>query len=206
MANPKKTKHFIHFGGLDTYASVFLNDSLLLSANNAFRSWEVDVSDALQLENELTIKFQSTDSIEEKEASKLQYSLPEAPRVFTRKPQFQYGWDWGPTIKTIGIWKNITLQSYSTARLKDVFLQTTSISDSISILNANIEIETPEYNELSLEIENKTTGETSTFSFETGQNKTQYSFPITIQNPKLWWTHNLGTPFLYDFENLYRYL
>ena len=195
-----KTKHFLQFDGLDTYASVFLNDSLLINTNNAFRTWEVDISDALQLENELKIMFQSTDSIEAAEAAKLQYSLPEAPRVFTRKPQFQYGWDWGPTIKTIGIFRDIKLQSYTAARLKDVFFQTKSISYSLAILNAIIEIETPMYNEVSLEIENKTTGDISNFSFEIDKNKTEYTFPMTIKNPKLWWTHNLGTPFLYDFE------
>ncbi|MBV1922830.1 MAG: glycoside hydrolase family 2 protein [Flavobacteriaceae bacterium] len=196
----QKTKHLLNFGGLDTYASVFLNDSLLISTNNAFRSWEVDVSDILQLENNLKIKFQSTDSIEDKKASKLKYSLPEAPRVFTRKPQFQYGWDWGPTIKTMGIIRDISLQSYTTARLKDVFLQTKSISDSLAILKANIEIEASEYNEINLEIENKTTGNISTTSFVIDNNKTQYSVPITIKNPNLWWTHNLGDPYLYEFE------
>ena len=48
--NLKRTKHFLNFEGLDTYADVFLNDSLLLSANNAFRNWEIDVSNALKAE------------------------------------------------------------------------------------------------------------------------------------------------------------
>src|SRR5690606_12245242 len=42
---PEKTlnreKHFLLFEGLDTYADVFLNDSLILATNNAFRTWEV---------------------------------------------------------------------------------------------------------------------------------------------------------------------
>ncbi|MEZ4881831.1 MAG: hypothetical protein R2775_05575 [Flavobacteriaceae bacterium] len=81
----KRTKHFLNFEGLDTYAEVFLNDSLILSANNAFRSWEVDVSDALKAENELLIIFKSPDSIEAEEAEKLAYKLPEGNRVFYPK-------------------------------------------------------------------------------------------------------------------------
>lgn len=26
---------------------------------------------------------------------------------FTRKPAYQYGWDWGPRILTVGIWKKV---------------------------------------------------------------------------------------------------
>src|SRR5438477_4333857 len=38
-------KHLeLHFDGLDTYADVYLNDSLILRADNMFRSWNVDVT------------------------------------------------------------------------------------------------------------------------------------------------------------------
>ena len=45
---------------------IFLNDSLITKTNNAFRSWEVDVSDVLKLENELKIILNSTDLFEKK--------------------------------------------------------------------------------------------------------------------------------------------
>ena len=48
-----KSKHFLNFEGLDTYASIFLNDSLIINTNNAFRNWEIEVSDILQLKNVL---------------------------------------------------------------------------------------------------------------------------------------------------------
>ena len=195
-----KQKHFLKLEGLDTYASVFLNDSLILSANNAFRSWEVDISDVIQLENELLIKFLSTDSIETIEASKLDYELPEAPRVFTRKPQFQYGWDWGPTIKTLGIWKDVSLISYDAMRLKEVFLQTESITDTLAKLRAHLTINAQEYSEVIIEVVNNTSKEVTEIPLKISNDQSEYSFPLTIKNPKLWWTHNLGEPFLYNFE------
>ena len=39
----------LNFEGLDTYASVFLNDSLILKTNNAFREFQVDVKSLLKL-------------------------------------------------------------------------------------------------------------------------------------------------------------
>lgn len=40
----RKNKNFyLKFKGLDTYANVYLNDSLILEANNMFRTWDIDV-------------------------------------------------------------------------------------------------------------------------------------------------------------------
>ncbi|MCB0280279.1 MAG: glycoside hydrolase family 2 protein, partial [Calditrichaeota bacterium] len=35
----------INFAGLDTYADVYLNDSLIIKANNMFRSWQAEITD-----------------------------------------------------------------------------------------------------------------------------------------------------------------
>ena len=195
-----KSKHFLNFEGLDTYASIFLNDSLILNTSNAFRSWEIEVSDILQLENDLQIKLQATDSIEKIASNKLDYELPEAPRVFTRKPQFQYGWDWGPTIKTMGITKNISLVSYENIRFKEVFLKTNYISDSIAKISAELTIHSQKKQEVSITIINNNSKETFISKIEISPEQTEYTIPFNIENPKLWWTHNLGIPFLYNIE------
>ena len=195
-----KQKHFLTFEGLDTYTEVYLNDSLLLKTNNAFRCWEVDISDSMRLTNELKILFHSTDSLEQKEADKLSYVLPEAPRVFTRKPQFQYGWDWGPTIKTMGITKGISLVSYENTRFKDVYLKTKSISDTLAQISADLTIHTQKQQKTTIKITNNNTKETFTSTLVISPDKSEYSIPFTIKNPNLWWTHNLGEPFLYDIE------
>ncbi len=197
----ERNKHILQLKGLDTYAKVYLNDSLILESNNAFRSWEIDLSDALKSENEIHIQFQSLDSIESSEASKLNYKLPESPRVFSRKPQFQYGWDWGPTIKTMGIWRDISLYSYNDARIKDGFIEIEDISnDSVAKLVAHVElkIETPQ--KLSLEIENETARDIKLQSIDASPNTKSLSVPLTIEKPVLWWTHNLGDPFLYTYK------
>ena len=83
-------KHIaLNFEGLDTYASVFLNDSLILNTDNAFREFVVDVKSALKPKNKLRIVFERNSISEEKEKAKLPYSLPEGNRIFTRKAQFQ---------------------------------------------------------------------------------------------------------------------
>ena len=195
-----KSKHFLRFEGLDTYADIYLNDQFLLKTNNAFRSWEVDVSDVLKLENELKIIFNSTDSIEKTEAEKLDYELPESPRVFTRKPQYQYGWDWGPTVKTMGITKDIALVSYDKIRFKSVYLKTNSISEAKAEISAELIIHTQVQEEVIVQITNNDTQEIFESIITVIPEKQEYKVPFSIKNPKLWWTHNLGNPYLYNID------
>ena len=138
-----KKQHVLKFEGIDTYAEIFLNDSLIRITNNAFRNYEQDVSSILKAENELKIIVRSVDDIETQKRAALPYELPEAPRVFTRKPQFQYGWDWGPKIKTMGIWRDVSLVSYDHARLKDAFIKTDSVTETFAYLSTQIELEAP---------------------------------------------------------------
>ncbi|MBL7924071.1 MAG: glycoside hydrolase family 2 protein, partial [Bacteroidia bacterium] len=97
------------FEGLDTYARVYLNDTLILEADNMFRTWSVEVKALLKRKNTLLVHFSAAESRAKKDAGHLSYTLPEGWRSFTRKAQYQYGWDWAPKILTCGIWKPVSL-------------------------------------------------------------------------------------------------
>ena len=194
-----KTNHVLNFEGLDTYASVYLNDSLILEANNAFRHWKVDVKPFLKLENHLKIVFVPTTIFERAEQEKLNYQLPEGPRVFTRKAQFQYGWDWGPKLNTSGIWRDVYIESWSIVKLQDVYLKQLSLSDELAQLELESTINLESETKLKLEI--LVSGNSvNTTEFELKKGEHLLKLPFEIANPKRWWPHNLGEPYLYDFE------
>ena len=53
-----KKNLMLRFNGLDTYAKVYLNNSLILSANNMFRSWEIEIQVLILLgESQLKLVF-----------------------------------------------------------------------------------------------------------------------------------------------------
>lgn len=188
-------KHFeLNFDGLDTYASVYLNDSLILKANNAFRKWDVDVKPLLKAENELRLVFESTSKYEKEAQEKLSYELPEGERVFTRKAQFQYGWDWGPKLNTSGIWRPIKLVAWNDFKIRETFLNQIELKDSIAKFILDIKVEAKDKSNLTygVYVNNKLNVEYS------DQNKSEIIFDI--KNPKLWWPHNLGEPYLYDIK------
>lgn len=103
----------LQFDGLDTYADVYLNNQLILQADNMFRQWIADVKSIIRKgKNELTIQFYSAQNkVNAIAKSKLPFVLPDHPRVYARKAQYHFGWDWAPKLVTCGIWKKISLNA-----------------------------------------------------------------------------------------------
>jgi beta-mannosidase len=108
------------FDGLDTYADVYLNEKLILQADNMFRGWTVNVKPFIKKTgNQLLIKFYSAQNkVDSIASSKLPLVLPDNNRVYVRKAQFQFGWDWGPKFVGCGIWQAIRLVSHNDEKLK----------------------------------------------------------------------------------------
>ncbi len=193
-------KHIaLNFEGLDTYASVFLNDSLILETNNAFRSYEIDIKPFVKQNNKLHVVFKKASYFEDEAADKLNYQLPEGQRIYTRKPQFHYGWDWAPTLKTSGIWKPITLSTWDNLKIDDVFIVQNSLDDQLANLTAQIEFKTTYSDELTFEIlvNDDVVSKTKVL---VDSLKTHHDITFDIENPKRWWPHNLGDPYLYDIS------
>ncbi len=193
----KKQQVELNFDGLDTYTSVYLNDSLILRSNNAFRNYSLDVKDLLRSSNTLHILFKPTDSITLAESRKINYTLPEGNRIFSRKAQFQYGWDWGPTLNTVGIWKPISLSSWNDFKFQNLHAKTTHLSDSTAFITLDVECKTNLEAPISYEVfvNNKLYKKFEDIPYDSVS-----ELNIVIENPKLWWPHNLGDPYLYDIK------
>ncbi|MDZ4330498.1 MAG: glycoside hydrolase family 2 protein, partial [Flavobacterium sp.] len=110
----KKKNTELVFDGLDTYASVYLNGKLILKANNMFRQWRVDVKKYLHPgTNKLVIVFLSAQNVVDLLAKRdLPFVIPDNPRLYVRKAQYHFGWDWGPKFTTCGIWKEVRLETF----------------------------------------------------------------------------------------------
>ena len=189
----KRQKQFLVFNGLDTYAKVYLNDSLILVADNMFRKWEIDVKGILQRKNSLEIQFESVSEIEKKKQTILGYRLPGGSRVFTRKAGFHYGWDWGAKISPTGIWRKVELQSWNDCKIKDIYIVQDNLSDSLANLTVGIEIKSSSEKSITIKAYDKVW---ENFKLKKGNNK--LSIAIHIPNPELWWPNGYGKQKLYE--------
>ncbi|MBK7239538.1 MAG: hypothetical protein IPI00_05035 [Flavobacteriales bacterium] len=114
------------FKGLDTFAEVYLNDTLIGKADNMFRTWEWDVKALLKPgDNELKVIFLSPI----KEGAKLRdaYGIqlphdndPSGVSPYIRKAAYQFGWDFCPRLVTSGIWQGVELHGSDKVRFGSV--------------------------------------------------------------------------------------
>jgi beta-mannosidase len=125
----KKKNSELVFDGLDTYATVYLNGKVVLKADNMFRQWRVDVKKQLHSgTNNLVVVFQSAQNVVDSLAKKdLPFVIPDNPRVYVRKAQYHFGWDWGPKLTTCGIWKAVRLESYDVKAAEKAFVPSRKI-------------------------------------------------------------------------------
>ncbi|KAL1739887.1 galactose-binding domain-like protein, partial [Schizophyllum fasciatum] len=111
------------FDGLDTFVKVSLNGKEILRAHNQFILHRIPVKAHLQEgDNELALTFDSAfirGREVEKKHGKLGLWNGDSSRLHVRKAQYNYGWDWGPVLMTVGPWKPIGLQTYE-ARIADL--------------------------------------------------------------------------------------
>ena len=137
--------------GLDTLADVYLNGEYLGHADNMFRSWEFEVKNLLQPgENELLIHFGAPVAYIRGKQAQLPLQgggdIPGGPHL--RKAPCHWGWDWGPKLPVIGVWKDIRLEGYSIARLSDVHVRQDHEEEGVVI---SVDIEAEDWSDESLQ-------------------------------------------------------
>jgi beta-mannosidase len=108
--------------GLDTVARIELNGSLVAETFNMHRGYRFDVRKSLKRgTNELVITFASpvkyAEAMRAKIGSRPYVNGPAGPFNFIRKMACNFGWDWGPALPTCGIWRGISLEGWSFARI-----------------------------------------------------------------------------------------
>ena len=109
------------FDGLDTFAQVWLNGELILESENMFVPRRVSVAGKLREgTNELRVYFASAlrrgQEIEAELGQRWLWN-GDSSRLYVRKAQYHYGWDWGPVLMTAGLWRGVRLEIYA-ARLE----------------------------------------------------------------------------------------
>ncbi|WP_378105889.1 glycoside hydrolase family 2 protein [Chryseobacterium sp. sg2396] len=183
------------FDGLDTFAEIYLNGKLLKKTDNMFRKWTIPVKPYVkQGENILHVKFKSAVNVGKELAKKIPFTLPESPRSFVRKAQYQFGWDWGPRLVTAGIWKDVRLSFWNQAKLEAVKIEQVKITDKKAELDIHTEIFTEKGGKYTVAVN----GNAHTFSLKQGLNT--ILVPYQIQNPRLWQPNGWGEPNLYNIK------
>ena len=216
----------LRFHGLDTISEILFNGENLGFTDNMFTRYEYDVKLMLKSEgNSLIVKFKSPTLTareqKEKKGIDLNTGYAAIPGVpYLRKAQYSFGWDWGPKLPDIGIWQPVELVGYDNIRIdsfyvaqklhynKDVdnITELREITD-LGVMSADLlikinigsDLSVKEIEQYSLVVELKAPdGKIATKKVFVNDLILQAEF--NLEYPYLWWSHDLGTPNLYDLS------
>lgn len=202
----KKTfrKACLVFEGIDGHAQIYLNGKLIGSTQNSFIRHSFDVTEYLSYNNKLQIFLNDgLNSVRKEDAEKYRpsyadvFAKEDIRRVFLRKPQFYFGWDWTQRLINCGIWRPVYLTLYQNFAIRDLQVYP-EISGKVK---GKLEIENFNQRPLKSQIDFRLNGskiKEEKVSLAPGMNKIDFTFKVN--NPKLWFPWNIGNPNLYSLR------
>ncbi len=178
------------FLGLDTLCSIFVNGKLLAKTKNMHRRYIFDIKKLISVgKNQIRLEFDSPVEYFKEMNSKhfLQTNGDTIPgAIHLRKALYMSGWDWGPTLPDMGIFRPVIIDAYDEDKIENIFVRQEHKSGEVIL---DIEVETRHNTDCDLLvcIDGK----------ELKLNKDK-KCTVKIENPKLWWVRGYGEQSLYE--------
>jgi beta-mannosidase len=198
------------FHGLDTFVTVWLDGQELGRHANMFRPVVFDVTEQLTpgKTHQLALCF---DPPLAHVAGKTVSNWGRNPeRTVMRKAQFGYGWDWGPRLPTIGIWRPVELKRERKAALVAVHFSTVDLAPGHDRAVVAVRVEAERFatsDSLVVRINlaqpsgvNGGSEVVRELVLDGTGDRFDSTAYVTIEHPSLWWTHDLGEPALYSLH------
>ncbi|ANE45728.1 glycoside hydrolase [Paenibacillus swuensis] len=202
--NSELLKHdrvFLRFEGLDTLAELHLNGRLLAKTDNMHRTYEFDVKDFVAAgENDLLIVFRSpTEYVRRKYKENPIWSVNGIEGFqYIRKAHYMFGWDWGPCLPDMGIWRNVSLIGQSIAALDEVYVTQKHGEDAVD-LDIRVGIDAWTKEDYTLNVTLRTPAGEILMARQEDAQATEH-IGLQVTKPELWWPNGFGAQPLYELE------
>ncbi len=111
------------FDGIDTFSDIYLNGVHLGATKNMFLQYRFNVKGILKEgKNLLKVSMHSTLKKMDEYDAEGYFSIFNEKRLFIRKAQCHFGWDWAPDMPGYGIWQDVYLEVSPTEKINDIFV------------------------------------------------------------------------------------
>nr|WP_035453389.1 glycoside hydrolase family 2 protein [Alicyclobacillus herbarius] len=187
--------------GLDTLAEIEINGTPVARTDNMHRTYEFEIKSLLQVgQNRIRVVFRSAlNYILDKNADDPLWGPEDSVEGFPhlRKGHYMFGWDWGPKIPDLGIWRDIYIRGYETGRIEDVRIDQHHRAGQVT-LDVHVDVEVWQDAALDLVVEvTAPDGQVQSVRRVAGVGGL---VTVEIENPKLWWPNGYGEQPLYDVQ------
>jgi len=184
----KGVRYYLRFEGLDTFCEVYLNGKLLIKTSDMHVTYEPDATALLKDgENHLSVKcLPIIDYCKEKRAELELFNNIQALAGFgyIRKAHCMMGWDWGPFLPDMGIWRPVYLVVKDSARIEELHVTERHEGGRVFI--------TP-----TVKTDKRCTTRVTLTTPDGEQIVIKANKEYEVKSPKLWWPRGLGEQPLY---------
>ncbi|MEV6165633.1 glycoside hydrolase family 2 protein [Streptomyces sp. NPDC052052] len=183
------------FEGVDTAARITFAGQEIGRTRNMHRTYRFDVTGLTgRLEVHFASAYDEAETVRSRTGDRPNV-YPE-PSQYIRKMACNFGWDWGPTLVTAGIWRPVRLEHWSTARLASVRPLVT-VGRHTGNVEVRLEVErTAGGADRNLLARATVAGREAEVRFEGDQ----AVLHLTVERPELWWPRGYGGQHLYDLD------
>jgi len=182
------------FEGLDTFADVYLDGVLLGRADNMFRSWRFDLADIVPGRHDLALCFHPATAMTGDAPlptwSAFADRISHSRRTMMRKAQFGWGWDWGPDLPTVGIWRPVRIERRRAATVRSLNFTTLAIGPDAAEVRIDLDLTAP--GDVAVDL----LGPDGALVASASRHGSG-ALCLTVPDPQLWWTADLGAQPLY---------
>lgn len=193
------------FDGLDTIVSIWLNDKLIGKMNNMFIPFRFDVKGLIKpKDNTLLVKFEPAVEYARRLMSRYT-TFSESDfiypyRVYMRKAQYQFGWDWCPPLPGCGIWRGVRVEGIKKAGLADLHIRTIDCNERYADVKIAVELDAAATEKLLCKLTLASSEQITEHELTFNPGEDSHSTVIRIENPLLWWPVGYGRQNLYSIE------
>lgn len=193
-----KCKYNIVFERLDTYCDVYLNDKHIAYCDNGFIEHRFDVTQALQNgENVLKVYIYSPVKTAEGRKSRA-FCAFSGDRLYTRRMQCTYGWDWTMRFVTCGIGSTYIQELDDEVRVENAYVYTKYIDEECAEIIADITFSNFENGDNISAVLYDADGNIASSCTRYNEEQ-QMHISLDVESPKLWYPNGYGEAYLYTF-------
>jgi beta-mannosidase len=215
----------LELNGLDANASIYLNGAHLGNHHNAFYPFVADIKKLISPDDENTLLVRLTSGVENvtpeqlatlgvpvgTEAGNGRPERGDPRRVYVRKPQYTFGWDWSPRVATTAIGGDVVIRAWNSACIRDVHIRPERVDDGYDghgPVNLHVTVTVDAWHYFStangsvtamvIDAKGKRVTASRASLLRSGLNHIEFILPLV--SPRLWWPNGMGDQHLYTVQ------
>ena len=196
--NFSDTHNHICLKGIDTFSEIYLNGRFIGETKSMFKGYSFPVDGIIRSNgNILCVVIKSIQQEMKKFPSEGYNACFNHERIFIRKSQCHFSWDWAPQVFGTGIFDSVYLKSNHGASIENILVRTKNNGDIKFLFKQNTKHYNPDtVKKIKLLIFGPDFSET--YFIENPEEKKL--FLCRIENPQLWFPAGYGEQNLYTYS------